>query len=115
MPEGMAYFMEEELRQTVRREVDKASDAILEKCFGKLGEGTAESVKTKILDREMTGKAERMVFNAAFLIHAHRLDAFRKTLDGAAGELHTKGLRLEYSGPWPAFNFTGSYEPLEGA
>ena len=115
MPEGMAYFMEEELKETVRHEVDKELDAILEKLFGKLGEEAAESVKTKILDREMTGKAERMVFNAAFLVHADKLDAFKKTVDGAAGELHAKGLHLEYSGPWPPFNFTDSYGPLEKA
>ena len=73
------------------------------------------AVKTKSLDGEMTGKAERMVFNAAFLVHADKLDAFKNTLDDSAGELETKGLRLEYSGPWPPFNFTDSYGPLEKA
>ncbi len=115
MSEGMAYFMEEELKETVRHEVHKESDAIVEKCFGKLGEEAAEAVKTKILDGEMTGKAERMVFNAAFLVDADKLDAFKNTIDGTAGELETKGLHLEYSGPWPPFNFTDSYGPLEKA
>jgi hypothetical protein len=115
MPEGMAYFMEEGLKATVRHEVHKELDAALEKLFGKLSEEVAESARTKVLGREMTGKAERMVLNAAFLVHADRLDTFKKIIDFTAGELHTKGLHLEYSGPWPPFNFTDSYEPLEKA
>ena len=115
MPEGMAYFMEEELKEAVRHEVDKELDAALEKLFGKLGEKAAESVRTKILDREMTGKTERMVFNAAFLVHTDKLDAFKKTIDRAAAALHAKGFHLEYSGPWPPFNFTDSCGPLEKA
>jgi len=113
MPEGMAYFMEEELKEAVRHEADKELDAASEKLFGKLGEEATESVRTRILDREMTGKTERMVFNAAFLVHADKLDAFKKTVDGTAGELRTKGLHLEYSGPWPPFNFTDAYGPQE--
>jgi hypothetical protein len=80
-----------------------------------VGEEAEESVKTKLLDREMTGKAERMVFNAAFLVHSGKLDAFKKSVDGAAGELQEKGLHLEYSGPWPPFNFAGSYGAPEKA
>ena len=37
MPEGMAYFMEEELKETVRHEVYKELDAILEKLLRKTG------------------------------------------------------------------------------
>jgi hypothetical protein len=107
MPEGAAYFMEEELEEIVRGEAARALDTALESLFIKLGEKAAESVKTRVLGREMTGKAERMVFNAAFLLRTDRLGAFKKAVNGAAGELHPKGFRLEYSGPWPPFNFSG--------
>jgi len=106
MPEGMAYFMEEELKEIVGNEANKELNGMLEDIFGKLGEGAAESIKTKTLDREMTGKAERMVFNAAFLVHADKIDSFNKTIESIDDEIEAKGLRLEYSGPWPPFNFT---------
>jgi hypothetical protein len=105
MPEGMAYFMEEELKETVSNEVNKELDSILDILFGKLGGEAAGSVKTRILDREMTGKAERMVFNAAFLVQADKVDSFKKTLENIDEELNIKGLHLEYSGPWPSYNF----------
>jgi len=105
MPEGMAYFMEEELKETVSNEVNKELDSILDILFGKLGEEAAGSVKTRILDRERTGKAERMVFNAAFLVQADKVDSFKKTLENIDEELNIKGLHLEYSGPWPSYNF----------
>ena len=105
MPEGMAYFMEEELQEALRSEVNKALDTLLENAFGKLGEEAAESVKTNIIDREITGKAERMVLNTAFLVDADRVYSFKNTLEGINKDMKPKGLRLEYSGPWPPFNF----------
>jgi hypothetical protein len=106
MPEGMAYFMEGELKEAIRNAVNNELDSVLENLFGKLGEEAAGSVRTKILDREMTGKAERMVFNAAFLVSVDKVDSFKKTLESIDGDIKTKGLHLEYSGPWPPFNFT---------
>jgi len=106
MPEGMAYFIEEELRQTVRDETDKKLDTVLDNLFQKLGEGAAESVKTAIVDREITGKTESMVLNAAFLVQAGKVDSFKNVLEDIDKDVKTKGLRLECSGPWPPFNFT---------
>jgi hypothetical protein len=110
MTEGMAFFMEEELKETVRDEVNKELDTMLDGLFEKLGEEAAESVKTKLLDKEMTGRTESMVLNAAFLIHADKVNSFTKTLDNMAGNLTAKGFRLEYGGPWPPFNFTNGRE-----
>ena len=110
MPEGMAYFMEEELKETICNAVNKELDTMSDNLFGKLGEDAAESEKTKILDSEMTGKAEKMVFNAAFLIHTDKVDLFMKTLEGVSEDIKAKGFRLEYSGPWPPFNFTNGGE-----
>jgi len=110
MPEGMAYFMEEELKEAVRSEANKELETILDALFRRLGEEAAGSVKTKILDSEMTGKTERMVFNAAFLVHVDKVDPFKKALEGIDEDMQTKGLHLEYSGPWPPFNFTNGGE-----
>jgi hypothetical protein len=108
MPEGMAYFMEEELNETILSEVNHGLDKMMEDIFEELGKGAAESVKTRVLDSEMTGKTEKMVFNAAFLVRADEFDSFKMTLERIDDELETKGLHLEYSGPWPSFNFARS-------
>jgi hypothetical protein len=105
MPEGMAYFMEEELNETIRDEVNKELDVLLDNLCARLGTEAAESAKLKTLDGEMTGKIERMVHNRAFLIQGDRVDSFKKTLEVTNTDFKTKGLHLEYSGPWPPFNF----------
>jgi hypothetical protein len=110
MPEGMAFFMEEELKETVCNEVNKELDAMLDNLFAKLGEEAMESARTKLLDREMTGKSDKMVFNAAFLVCADKVNLFTKALEDMAGDLTEKGFRLEYSGPWPPYNFTNGVE-----
>jgi hypothetical protein len=110
MPEGMAYFIEEELRETVRNKVNKELDVLLENLFRKLGKEAAESVKTKTVEGEITGKTEKMVLNAAFLVHADKIDSFKHTLEGVDKDMKTQGLCLECSGPWPPFNFTRAGE-----
>lgn len=112
MPEGMAYFMEEELKEAVRDEANKELDTILDTLFRKLGEEAVGSVKTKILGSEMTGKRERMVLNAAFLVHVDKVDPFKKALEGIDEKMQAKGIHLEYSGPWPPFNFTNGREQI---
>jgi hypothetical protein len=105
MPEGMAYFMEEELKEMIRDEENEELDAIVDHLFRTLGEEATKSAKSKNLDREITGRTERMVFNAAFLVHGDKVDSFKKALEKTDKEINAKGLHLEFSGPWPPFNF----------
>ena len=106
MSEGMAYFMEEELKETISGEVSKELDDLTAHVLEELGEIATESVKTKILDSTMTGKAEQMVLNTAFLVQEDKVDTFKKNLEDIDDDLKKKGIYLEFSGPWPPFNFT---------
>jgi hypothetical protein len=110
MGEGAAYFMEEELQETLRNEVNKELDVVLDTLYERMGEKAAESVNTKLLDREMTGRTERMVLNAAFLVPTDMLDLFTKTFEDLSEGLKAQGVHLECSGPWPPFNFTKGRE-----
>jgi hypothetical protein len=113
MPEGIAYFMEEELNEAIRKEAHNELDRTLRMVFTELGKGAAEAVKTKILDPEMTGKPVKMVSNAAFLVRADKAASFKRAVEAMGSELGTKGLLLEYSGPWPSYSFTGSCGRVE--
>jgi len=106
MLEGMAYFMEEDLKEAISEEVNKVLNDITGHVLEGLGEIATESVKTKILDNVMTGKTEKMVLNTAFLVQEDRIDVFKKKLEDIDDDLKKKGIYLEYSGPWPPFNFT---------
>ena len=53
----------------------------------------------------MTGRAERMVFNASFLLSEPALGAFRNVLEIQQSRFREMGVGLELRGPWPPYNF----------
>jgi uncharacterized protein YcgL (UPF0745 family) len=108
LPEGMAFFMEEELKEIISREVDKELNNIVDVLFKSLGEQAVASVKSKILGRELTGRREHMILNAAYLIPEEKIENFKEDAERLNQEIQTKGFYLEYNGPWPAYNF-GAY------
>jgi hypothetical protein len=105
LPEGMAFFMEAELQDLISREVDSALSHLVAGLFGSLGRSAAGSVRNPILAKELTGKREAMVFNAAFLVPTGKLDEFREAARRLRQEIRAKGLDLEVGGPWPAYHF----------
>jgi hypothetical protein len=106
LPEGMAFFMEEELREEVSKEVNKELNNIMQVLSESLEKHAVDSIKGKNLERELTGRKEIMVLNVAYLILEEKVEDFKKTIEDLNQNIQTKGLYLEYSGPWPAYNFT---------
>ena len=106
LPEGMAFFMEEELKDVISREVDEELNNIVEVLFEGLKKQAVDATKCKILEKELTGRREPMILNAAYLISEEKIEDFKKEIEDLNQEIQAKGFYLEYSGPWPAYNFT---------
>ena len=106
LSEGMAFFMEEELKDVISKEVNKELDNIAEDLFESLSKQAAASVKSKILEKELTGRREPMVLNSAYLIPREKIENFKKEAEGLNQKIQAKGFYLEHSGPWPVYNFT---------
>jgi len=106
LPEGMAFFMEEELKEIISKEVDEELNNILEALFESLGKQASASSKNRILEKELTGRREPMVLNAAYLISEEKIEDFKKAAEALNRQIQANGFCLEYSGPWPAYNFT---------
>ena len=104
-PEGLAFFMEEELKDVIAREVSKELNHVVEGLYESLSRHAESSVQNHILGRELTGKREPMVFNAAYLIPAGKVEEFEEAARRLNREIQNKGLNLEFNGPWPAYHF----------
>jgi len=104
--EGTAFFMGEELKEVISKEVNKELNNIVEVLFKSLGKQAVGSTKSRIFEKELTGRLEPMVLNAAYLIPEEKIEDFKKEIEDLNQEMQAKGLYLEYGGPWPAFNFT---------
>lgn len=106
LDEGMAFFIEEELKEVISKEVGKELNKIVEELYSNLRKQASDSSKGKILKKELTGRIEPMVFNASYLISDDKLEDFKKEAEKINKEIQAKGLYLEYSGPWAAYNFS---------
>ncbi|MFH1903957.1 MAG: GvpL/GvpF family gas vesicle protein [bacterium] len=106
LDEGMAFFMEEELKEVISREVEKNLANIAEVFFKSLKKHAVESVENKILGKELTGRQELMILNTAYLVAKEKISDFKKEADNLNQGMQTKGFYLESTGPWPAYNFT---------
>jgi len=105
MPEGMAFFMEEELKDVISSEVNKELNQVVEDLYESLSRQAEASIHINILGKELTGKREPMVFNAACLVALEKIEDFKEEARRLNQKIQEKGLDLEFSGPWPAYHF----------
>ena len=106
LDEGMAFFMEEELKEVISKEAEKELNNFVEELFEAFKKQAFDSIKNKILERELTGRREPMVLNATYLIPEERIEDFKKETEKLNQDIQVKGFHLECSGPWPAYNFS---------
>jgi hypothetical protein len=111
LPEGMAFFMEEELKEVISLELEKELNELVEDLFVCLGKYAVDLSKGKILAKELTGKDEPMVLNAAYLISEDKVEDFKNAFARLNQHVQPNGVYLEHSGLWPVYNFTAYKKP----
>ena len=102
---GARYFHERRLlRDLERRTVEERHDAA-----ARIREDLAPSaIATKSLrlsERELTGRSDDMVLNAAFLEQADDAEGFAQRVERLAEEYRPRGFTIEATGPWPPYSF----------
>jgi hypothetical protein len=105
LPEGIAYFLEEKLASLVSRDVDAKLNKMRKTLFNGFKKYAEQSLEGKILEKELTGRSELMILNASYLIRNEKVDDFKNEADKVFKKIKPKGFLLEYSGPWPPYNF----------
>ncbi|MFH1415687.1 MAG: GvpL/GvpF family gas vesicle protein [Elusimicrobiota bacterium] len=105
IPEGLAFFMEEELKDNMISEKDKEISLIAGEIFAGFNSLAEDSSENKVLNKALTGKAEPMISNTAYLIDSEKTGHFKDYAETLNNKVKEKGFYLEYSGPWPAYSF----------
>jgi hypothetical protein len=106
LPEGLAFFMEQELEEAIGRERKREIQRLREETFLSLAGVTSDARAMEVLGKELTGRNAPMVFNAACLVEGNALAGFRDAVAGQKEALRPKGLSLECTGPLPPFSFS---------
>ena len=89
-------------QEQLREEVREIHDA--------LGQMSAEYVRNRPQDAVLSGRREPMLLNGAYLVNRADEARFLELVGVVADDSLARGLSVEVSGPWPAYNFTGDAE-----
>jgi hypothetical protein len=106
---GRAYL---EARRADRRRAADADAVVTDaarEVYRRLSAAAVASVVNRPQPRELTGRDERMLLNAAFLVPAGDT-ALRDEVARLDEELRDRGFAVELTGPWPPHNFVDEGE-----
>jgi hypothetical protein len=102
---GQAYLMQKKINALRVDETRASLNRIIEQIEQTLAEQSVDAKRLRVLKVEATEYGElRAKF--AFLVTKSDFDAFRDAAERLAQEHQSAGVRLELTGPWPAYNFT---------
>ncbi|MFK4245650.1 GvpL/GvpF family gas vesicle protein [Micromonospora chokoriensis] len=100
---GTAYLRRRRAQLTARDEGQQAASAAADAVHTALGELAVAGRRHAPQDRRLSGAATAMVLNGAYLVDRPAVPRFTD-LVAALGDRHP-GIRLELTGPWPAYSF----------
>ena len=101
-PDKEGRFLKEKLNIIIEREALKVAS---ERAY-KYGVEIYETLKKCSEDTHLMKRiGEDMILNGAFLVHKDKVVDFEKELERVKKEYEDRGLRFQYSGPWPPYNF----------
>ena len=103
---GQRYLLERKLDGEKRAELRSVTQQVVDDIVEQLGRNAAETVRSPIpRAADRTPATGTMVLNAAFLVAPSALEAFQRTLTSIVERHDQRGLRFDFTGPWPPYHF----------
>lgn len=103
-PPGQSYLMQKKIETLKVDEARAAVNRIVDHIEERLKEQSDDARRLRILKVETTEHGE-LKAKFAFLINRTGFDEFQDAAERLAQEHQAAGVRLELTGPWPAYNF----------
>jgi hypothetical protein len=107
---GTSYLTQKRAQLHSRRELRSRMYQTIQTVQQCLTDKAALCCRIRNLPSDLTGRAEEMVFNAAFLLPSSARASWLETVRSVDRDLRGKGLSLEVSGPWPPYHFCPDLE-----
>jgi hypothetical protein len=104
---GQRYLLERKAEERTRDELRDVSRRLAAEIRDALAMEAEASVASAI-SRPSTDSPGIMILNAAFLVRPSALDALQRTLTDLIDRYHPRGLRFDFTGPWPPYHFAGA-------
>ncbi len=105
---GQRYLLERKLEKERAAEAQQVSAEVARTTLDAL----APHVRATATDPppRSESRAGGAILNAFFLVSDDALDSFRNAVGEVTSRFSPKGFRFEFTGPWPAYHFSGDRE-----
>jgi hypothetical protein len=107
---GRAYLERRLAEQTHRETASEQLRTFVRSAHERIAEQSVAAVVNRPQPRELTGRSEPMVLNAAYLVERGGVGAFEAAVEAVAADAAGAGAAVELNGPWPPHNFVGADE-----
>lgn len=101
---GQAYLMQKKLDGLKTDEARNELARIIDEIESSLSAEVDEAKRVRVLKVEATESGE-LKAKFAFLVQRSKFDRFTAKAERLATDFSDAGIRLELTGPWPAYNF----------
>lgn len=103
--QGKQFFLKKKLEKLKAEEIEKEIKQIVEKISITLKGDSRDYVINNNWPKQLTGRAEDMILNSAYLISKQNKESFLEKIEQLKKIYSEKGLQIEESGPWPPYHF----------
>lgn len=121
---GQRYLIQRKLEEERRTELRRVSGEIARATFDALAPiaraAVREPLPAAVAGAESSATTKQpAILNASFLVADERLSDFRGQLSAVIAAREPAGIRVEFTGPWPAYHFardadSAASEPSDG-
>jgi hypothetical protein len=101
---GRAYLEQRLAEQRNKEEIERMALALVEKVHARLDQEAEESTFLPLQTRDVSGRPEDMLMNAAYLVEGES-PGLERALADLRRDLGPLGISFELTGPWPPYNF----------
>ena len=102
---GAEYMKRKKAQLQRHRELRAGQQEEIRGVEHELKTGTDGCCRVRLLPAGLTGRSEKMVFNAAFLLPPSQVKSWLATVGRVRDSVRRKGLLLEVTGPSPPYHF----------
>ena len=104
-PPGESYLLRKKIDALRADEANAEAKRVIAQIELDLKAESEGALRLRVLGKEGGGQDE-VVARLAFLVARRQFDEFRRIAERLAEEHGQSGFQLEFTGPWPAYNFT---------
>ena len=107
---GKAFLLKRKKADLIENELNRLLKIYGQEYFNEIRDLSEDTTLNNLLPKELTGREDSMILNAAFLVLKEKSDVLTSVLASLQKKYQHLGLNSEVSGPWPPYSFVAIKE-----